>query len=411
MAASIGAGLLCRRLRTHGLTFQRYKFKKKWAATLPNITCSRLALQYFDMNYSLQFGELWPSIRISLLSEQKYGALVNSFSQKPTVIQKLSTLNAADFIFEAERSVSDLQLDTLKDSKVVKEANEFPLEADVLEPQTQHLPKKQASSLMSSLLYSSLSCFTFSRGDISRFPSPRSDIFGHLEYYLMDAASLLPVLALNVPPDSDVLDMCAAPGGKMLALLLAGNCRHLTANDMSISRSGRLRRVLLSYIPREFRTEDKVRITSWDGRNWGENESSAYDRVLVDAPCTTDRHSLLEEDNNIFHRLRTKERQMLPMVQIELLVAALQAVKPGGEVVYSTCSLSQLQNEYVVQRAVELASSEHGIHTELQDLSCFREIFKNIFNFSTDCRIGELVLPHLTANFGPMYFCKLKRLP
>ncbi|CAH2329821.1 5-methylcytosine rRNA methyltransferase NSUN4, partial [Pelobates cultripes] len=241
--------------------------------------------------------------------------------------------------------------------------------------------------------------------------SRMSDIFGHLEYYLMDAASLLPVLALNVPPDSDVLDMCAAPGGKMLALLLAGNCRHLTANDMSISRSGRLRRVLLSYIPRELRTEDKVRITSWDGRNWGENESSAYDRVLVDAPCTTDRHSLLEEDNNIFHRLRTKERQMLPKVQVELLVAALQAVKPGGEVVYSTCSLSQLQNEYVVQRAVELASSEHGIHTELQDLSCFREIFKNIFNFSTDCRIGELVLPHLTANFGPMYFCKLKRLP
>lgn len=52
----------------------------------------------------------------------------------------------------------------------------------------------------------------------------RPDTLGLLDYYLMDAASLLPVLALNVKPDDTVLDLCAAPGGKTLALLQTGLC-------------------------------------------------------------------------------------------------------------------------------------------------------------------------------------------
>lgn len=43
-------------------------------------------------------------------------------------------------------------------------------------------------------------------------------------------------------------------------------------------------------------------------------------QVLVDVPCTTDRHSVMEDDNNIFHKRRTKERQMLPMLQLQLLM-------------------------------------------------------------------------------------------
>lgn len=83
---------------------------------------------------------------------------------------------------------------------------------------------------------------------------------------------------------------------------------------------------------------------------------------------------------------------------------------PGGDVVYSTCTLSALQNECVVERALGLAASEYGIHAEVQDLRCFREIFRKTFNFQQDCRLGELVLPHLTANYGPLYLCKLRRV-
>ena len=89
--------------------------------------------------------------------------------------------------------------------------------------------------------------------------------------------------------------------------------------------------------------------------------------------------------------------------------AGILAAKPEGEVVYSTFSLSQLQNEHVVERAIDIAETQFGITVHVEDLSHFRTLFQDTFCFFSGCRLGELVLPHLTANFGPMYFCKLRR--
>ncbi|XP_040264344.1 5-methylcytosine rRNA methyltransferase NSUN4 isoform X2 [Bufo bufo] len=270
MAASTGATLLQRRTRAAVRIFCRYRYKKKWATSFVGPSPPRLALQYFDMTYSAQFGDLWPSVRIGLLSEQKYGALINNFSSEERVTRDLRSMGTSDFLHET--------------------------------PHT-----------------SDLSCYTFPRGDITRFPPARSGARGLLEYYLLDAASLLPVLALSVRPEHRVLDLCAAPGGKTLALLME-SCRYLAANDASLSRCRRLRRVLLSYIPQELRSEERLRVTSEDGTEWPED--GVYDRVLVDAPCTADRHSLLEEENNIFNRMRMKERQVLPLLQTQLLLAS-----------------------------------------------------------------------------------------
>nr|XP_048718612.1 5-methylcytosine rRNA methyltransferase NSUN4 [Caretta caretta]XP_048718613.1 5-methylcytosine rRNA methyltransferase NSUN4 [Caretta caretta] len=385
-----------------GLPPRRYRYKEKWAGTAPKISATRLALQNFDMNYSVQFGSVWPSIRVSLLSEQKYGALVNNFSDANRVSQELELLNAVDFVYESQKAAWHMQWDSCVEG----------VRGEETAPQETHseqlsVEQTQTPSLLSASISPNIKCYTFSKGDVSRFPPARPDALGTLGYYLLDAASLLPVLALNVQPGDLVLDLCAAPGGKTLALLQTGCCRHLAANDISASRSNRLRRVLCSYVPKDISAD--VHITSWDGRNWGELEGDTYNRVLVDVPCTTDRHSVMEENNNIFSRKRLKERQTLPMLQVQLLLAGLLAARPGGEVVYSTCSLSQLQNEYVVERAVEVAETQYNISVHVEDLSYFRRLFQDTFSFFADCRLGELVLPHLTANFGPMYFCKLRR--
>uniref|UniRef100_A0A8C8RD72 5-cytosine rRNA methyltransferase NSUN4 n=1 Tax=Pelusios castaneus TaxID=367368 RepID=A0A8C8RD72_9SAUR len=361
-----------------------------------------MALQNFDMNYGAQFGSLWPSIRIGLLSEQKYGALVNNFSHVGRISQDLRSLNAVDFVYESQKAA----LHVPWDSPVEQVRSEETAPEETRNEQLS-VEKTQTPPLLSTSISPNIKCYTFSRGNISRFPPSRPDTSGILGYYLLDAASLLPVLVLNVQPGDLVLDLCAAPGGKTLALLQTGCCRQLAANDISASRVSRLRKVLDSYVPKA--VGSNVRLTSWDGRNWGELERDTYNRVLVDVPCTTDRHSVMEEDNNIFHRLRMKERQMLPMLQMQLLLAGLLAAQPGGEVVYSTCSLSQLQNECVVERAVELAEIQFNISVHVEDLSYFRSVFQDTFSFFKDCRLGELVLPHLTANFGPMYFCKLRR--
>ncbi|KAB1268647.1 5-methylcytosine rRNA methyltransferase NSUN4 [Camelus dromedarius] len=348
---------------------RRHRHKKKWATTEPKFPATRLALQNFDMTYSVQFGDLWPSIRVSLLSEQKYGALVNNFAAQDHVSAELEQLSARDFVKEA-----------------ISHGEPEPENGQTAAPS----PASWACS-------PNLQCFTFARGDVSCFPPARLGSLGVMDYYLMDAASLLPVLALGLQPGDTVLDLCAAPGGKTLALLQTSCCR-------------RLQKVLHSYVPQDIRDKNRVRVTSWDGRKWGELEGDTYDRVLVDVPCTTDRHSLHEEENNIFQRSRKKERQMLPMLQVQLLAAGLLATKPGGHVVYSTCSLSHLQNEYVVQGAIELLASQYSMEVQVEGLTHFRKLFMDTFSFFPSCQVGELVIPNLMANFGPMYFCKMCRM-
>ncbi|XP_050163013.1 5-methylcytosine rRNA methyltransferase NSUN4 [Myiozetetes cayanensis] len=382
---------------------RRHRHKEKWATTAPRIPSTRLALHHFDSSYSLHLGELWPSVRAGLLCEQKYGALLNNFSELDHVTQELELLNATDFISEALQKAQQSQQGT-----AAREAGRGSQEGRTViqaEAMTETSPPFRAS------ISPKIKCYTFPRGDITRFHPARPDTLGLLGYYLMDAASLLPVLALDVQRDDLVLDLCAAPGGKTLALLQTGLCvsgGHLAANDVSISRTKRLHQILHNYVLKEVR--ETVSVTSYDGRDWQDVEGGTFHKVLVDVPCTTDRHSAMEEHNNIFHKMRTKERQMLPMLQLQLLMAGILATKPGGDVVYSTCSLSPLQNECVVERAVEIAETQFNISVRVEDLSHFRTLFQDTFSFFSGCRLGELVLPHLTANFGPMYFCKLHRM-
>uniref|UniRef100_A0A8D0GTR9 5-cytosine rRNA methyltransferase NSUN4 n=1 Tax=Sphenodon punctatus TaxID=8508 RepID=A0A8D0GTR9_SPHPU len=321
------------------------------AATAPRISSKRLALNYFDMNYKTQFGSLWPSIRISLLSEQKYGVLLNNYSDV--------------------------------ESSELSSGAEAP-----------------APSPTSTAISPNIQCYTFPKGDISRFPP-----LG-VSHMMLSLSHSLP---FGEPGSSMRLSSSQPPraflSASALVSLAAGQ---VAANDISASGTKRLGGVLHSYVPKEL--HKAVRVTSLDGRNWGKVEKETYDKVLVDVPCTPDRQCAMEEEDNIFKRIRSQERQMLPMLQMQLLISGILAAKPGGEVVYSTCTLSQLQNEYIVERATELIENQYSIGVRVENCNHFRKLFHDTFSFSADCRLGELVLPHLTANFGPVYFCKLQRV-
>ncbi|KAJ0059045.1 hypothetical protein NL108_007278, partial [Boleophthalmus pectinirostris] len=301
------------------------------AATRPKYPPTRLALQHMDAVYGAQLGALWPSVRVALLCERKYGALVNAHSHHD-VISELQRQGCTDFITDTALTGNQIDLKT--------------------------------SSDVSPRLTTNIKCFVFPRGDISRFKPSRPDSTGLLGYYLMDAASILPCLALDVQEGHSVLDLCAAPGGKALALMQTYELGFVCLNDSSISRTTRLRRVLQSYIPKSLLSDHRLRISNFDGTMFGQIERDTFDRVLVDVPCTTDRLSVTEEDNNIFSKSRTGERKRLPQLQTELLLAGLEVVCPGGEVLYSTCTLSQQQNQAVVEQAVQLALERHGIQVQ-----------------------------------------------
>ena len=180
--------------------------------------------------------------------------------------------------------------------------------------------------------------------------------------YFLDGASVRAAVALGVRPGDKVLDLCAAPGGKslVLAMALAGD-GSLTANDLSSDRRARLHRVVDEHLPSDLRA--CVHITGRDATRWGLYEQNAYDRILLDAPCSSERHVLQSPKHlNVWTAHRTKA---LAQQGLALLCAGLDALKPGGVLVYSTCSISPTENEGVLER---LKTKRPGLW-ELEDLS------------------------------------------
>lgn len=87
----------------------------------------------------------------------------------------------------------------------------------------------------------------------------------------------------------------------------------------------------------------------------------------------------------------------------------MKSCKPGGAVVYSTCTLSPSQNDGIVQAALETVWRETDMKVSVENLSWITSSFTDTFRFYEGCRYGQLVIPCLEANYGPMYFCKINK--
>ncbi|XP_078593970.1 5-cytosine rRNA methyltransferase NSUN4-like [Branchiostoma floridae x Branchiostoma japonicum] len=414
-------GLLSRRYARLALHQVRYK-KTIYRNRKPPTWASQVALDMFDQYYKRQFGTRWSSIRLALLSEPKHAALVNNFGHDPeAVCADLEALGAVDVMDgqqalrparRAKRGVRGSAHVATVQPETVEESYDDDDNVQSHGTQETGVERVRDEESSPSLPVAATNLRLYSMADTSRFPPAQPDADGILTYYAMDAASVLPVLALNLNSGDIVLDMCAGPGGKTLAILNTSvSLSGIIANEPKSSRLKRLNQVLRLYLQRGLSVQKGVKVTSFDGCRWGKVSPNSFDRVLVDVPCTTDRHSLThDEKTNIFHVARARERTELTDLQVKLLSSALAAVRPGGEVVYSTCTMSQMQNEGVVYMAMEHANQNSNILAEVADVSGLVQFFRNTFTFSEGCRIGALVLPSLPNNWGPMYFCRLRRI-
>ena len=200
-----------------------------------------------------------------------------------------------------------------------------------------------------------LDAYTFPSGmtDV-RLESPKRSTLGTLDYFCLDAASLLPVVFLDVQENEEVFDICAGPGGKSMAIVQTLMPSRLLCNDADKSRLQRVKNAMESYL--KTHTADKsaglVEYTKLYGKGVENVIQSRFDKVLCDVMCTADRYSMNEDHGNWFSPSFKKLRLQLPSRQSELLESALKMVKPGGSVVYSTCTLSPAQNDGVVYNAL-----------------------------------------------------------
>ncbi|WP_426308548.1 RsmB/NOP family class I SAM-dependent RNA methyltransferase [Cellulosimicrobium sp. E-16] len=180
-------------------------------------------------------------------------------------------------------------------------------------------------------------------GDPAAFGAVRDGRAG-----VQDEGSQLVALALAAAPlagtdDARWLDLCAGPGGKaaLLAALAAERGARLVANEVQPHRA-RLVEKALAAVPAD--AVEAVR--TGDGRAVGQDEPGAYDRVLLDAPCTG--LGALRRRPESRWRRTPADLATLTGLQRELLDSALDAVRPGGVVGYVTCSPHLAETQVVV---------------------------------------------------------------
>ncbi|NWX48396.1 NSUN3 protein, partial [Steatornis caripensis] len=250
-------------------------------------------------------------------------------------------------------------------------------------------------------LPASLKCYI--RRTPGRFTAQKHQAGKLKEYYLLNAASLLPVLALEVRDGEDVLDLCAAPGGKSVAILQCAYPGNFHCNEYDDLRSRWLKQTIESFVPDAL--INLITLSKLDGRQIGDLKPESYDKVLVDAPCSNDRSWLFSSDIQQA-TLRLIQRKELPSLQFQLLRSAIKALRPGGSLVYSTCTLSKAENSDVINLILDSCSNVVPV-----DIIEMAKAVSQEFTFLSGMQKHELlVLPEKGRAWGPMYLAKLKKM-
>ena len=169
-------------------------------------------------------------------------------------------------------------------------------------------------------------------------------------YYLQDPSAMTPASRLPIEEGDNVLDLCAAPGGKTteLAARLKGTGL-LIANDISAKRA----RALLKNVEL-FGIENSFIIAEY-AQKLGKYLEGFFDKILIDAPCSGE--GMFRKDPAMIRAWEPGSPQMYADMQEDILRHALPMLKPGGMLVYSTCTFSPLEDEGTVEKILAMDSN------------------------------------------------------
>lgn len=247
-----------------------------------------------------------------------------------------------------------------------------------------------------------------------RWPALRESLSGqvsHTEYkcggqdsYFLDSGSVRAAVSLPLKGAQSILDMCAAPGGK--TLVLASNMDKeaaLLSNERSADRKVRLFHTVENCLPEQIR--QRVTVICKDGAILCKSPSNEFDRILLDAPCSSERHVL--NDENYLKDWSPARIKTLSVLQWSLLSSAWRMLKSGGYMVYSTCAINPEENDNQIKKLLK----------KFEDVEvCEPDIAFDVSPFC-QCQLpdgektefGRHVLPDKSGGAGPLYFCLLKK--
>ena len=181
---------------------------------------------------------------------------------------------------------------------------------------------------------------------------------------------MIPVIALDVKPGQKVLDMCASPGSKTTQISEnLDNRGVVVANEIANSRIN----TLVSNVQRH--GSRTPMIVHHDGRHIPKIPGKGYDRVLVDAPCTGS--GTTRKNPEVWKKWLPSGSRALHRLQLELLGKAIDVSRPGGRIVYSTCSLDPIENEAVIAEILRKYPVNVISASEILDLVPHEEGFQD----------------------------------
>ncbi len=212
--------------------------------------------------------------------------------------------------------------------------------------------------------------------------------------YYLDEASRAAADALPLSPGDEVIDFCAAPGGKTLALAVRlPEGATLISNERSATRRARLHRVLDNHLPDALRS--RVTVTGHDATRWGVVRPASAQRILLDVPCSSERHVITDPAH--LSRWSAGRTRSLSIQAFALLAAAIDTLVVGGTLLYVTCALSPQENDDVVARAFARRAGLVALHRP--DLP-----------WGEETRHGVHVLPDRADGRGPLYVALLEKV-
>jgi len=220
---------------------------------------------------------------------------------------------------------------------------------------------------------------------------------------VQDEGSQLAALALSralpIVPGERWLDLCAGPGGKaaLLAAEAALGGADFTANEITPARAELVRQALsvLSVPPT---------VTELDGRTIGDREAGAFDRILLDAPCTG--LGALRRRPEARWRKTPSDVAELAQVQRDLLASALDALKPGGLLAYVTCSPHLTETTEVVDAVLSTREDAHRFDTA----SVLSRVTVHPLELGDRADGSVQLWPHRHGT-DAMYICLIERAP
>lgn len=176
--------------------------------------------------------------------------------------------------------------------------------------------------------------------------------------YLQDEASQLVAQTVDLQPNERALDLCAAPGGKTtLIAARAGNSALIVAADRSARRLETVTKFSALH------NLESIKSVVLDAANPLPFADGVFDRILVDAPCSGT--GTLRRNPEIRWRISEDDVRVLAAQQKSFLHQAARVLKPGGQLVYSTCSVERDENEAVIGAFLES-------HTDIQQVNALR---------------------------------------